>query len=520
MARIRQQYPQNYGSSGNINTEFESVIRYLNAAEIGDNTIGELLGKIFDNAGNWNGPVEFRKDSSSGIQYRVGEYANADTGWQTLATLAELRGEDGAQASEIGAPIFFGRVDFTPTAGQTEFEYAHSTTDSLLVYQNGILKAEGALNDYTTSATGGSSGAGSVTFNTGLTTSDSVTIFKVRSTSITGYTRSDTVTTATQINFPFTHDENTKLQVYLNGILQKEGGTDDYTTIPAQNVIQFNTGVPANNLVTIITVENTSVQAVTGLMFEENFVHTDTGLIKFPKLSIADGDIAQAKVANLTSSLTEKAKITVGSNTPTNPATGDLWHDTSINPNQLKFYDGTMFLRTSPESSLPTFQTTDAGKFVKVNNTGTSLEYGNPDFSGLIPINQKGASSGVASLDSQGKLPQNQLPTTLASDSFYAIITTAANSPYVIKRIFKQKITIDGIALQTSTGTCSVQIAVDGVGYGDVHAVSSVPTEISALGSVIEVNATSQSHSVGFIVTNNSSAGNLEVVLAVAISAV
>ena len=64
MARIRQQYPQNYGSSGNINTEFESVIRYLNAAEIGDNTIGELLGKIFDNAGNWNGPVEFRKDLS------------------------------------------------------------------------------------------------------------------------------------------------------------------------------------------------------------------------------------------------------------------------------------------------------------------------------------------------------------------------------------------------------------------------------------------------------------------------
>ena len=56
MARIRQQYPQNYGSSGNINTEFETLIRYLNAAELGDNTVGELLGKIFDADGNWSGP--------------------------------------------------------------------------------------------------------------------------------------------------------------------------------------------------------------------------------------------------------------------------------------------------------------------------------------------------------------------------------------------------------------------------------------------------------------------------------
>ena len=61
MARIRQQYPQNYGSSGNINTEFETLIRYLNSAELGDNTIGELLAKIFDSAGNWSGPCRVQK---------------------------------------------------------------------------------------------------------------------------------------------------------------------------------------------------------------------------------------------------------------------------------------------------------------------------------------------------------------------------------------------------------------------------------------------------------------------------
>ena len=518
MARIRQQYPQNYGSSGNINTEFETLIRYLNSAELGDNTIGELLAKIFDSAGNWSGPVEFRKDSSAGFQYRVGSYSDASLGWQTLATLSELRGESGSKASEIGAPIFYGRVDYTPTAAQTIFDYAHVSTDSILVYVDGTLKREGALNDYTTSTTAGTTSTGAVTFNSGLTTSQNVTIFKVRSTSITGFTRSDTYTTATQINFPFTFDTDTKLQVYKNGILQREGGTYDYTSIPAQNVIQFNTGVPASNLVTIITVENTSVQAVTGLMFEENFADSGTGLIKFSKLGIADGDIAQAKVNGLVSGLTEKAKLTVSGNTPVSPATGDMWHDTSIQPNQLKFYDGAVWLRTAPESSLPTFTTTDASKYVKVNGTGTALEYGTIDGSGYIAANQKGASSGVASLDSTGKLPVNQLPNTLSSDSYYDIQATVSNSPYTIKRIFKQAITIDGISISTTSGTCNVQIQVDGTPVGAVYSASSTISE-QALGTPIQIDATLQSHSIGYVVTSQSSAANLEVTMSVAISA-
>ena len=48
MTRLRQQYPQNYGSSGNINTEVENITRYLNSAELGDKTVGELLGTLFD----------------------------------------------------------------------------------------------------------------------------------------------------------------------------------------------------------------------------------------------------------------------------------------------------------------------------------------------------------------------------------------------------------------------------------------------------------------------------------------
>lgn len=518
MARIRQQYPQNYVSSGNINTEFESIIRYINAAEYGNNTVGELLAKVFDADGNWDGPVEFRKDSSAGIQYRIGEYSDSATGWKTLVTLDEIRGEKGQDFGEIGAPIIFGRQDYTATAAQTVFDYSHASTDELLVYVDGVLQTPGASNDYTSSDTGGSASAGAVTFGTGLTAGDIVTIYKIRATSITGFNRVDTYTTASQTVFPFVHTPETKIQVYKNGILQREGGSFDYVASPDSDTVTFTSAIPSGNLVSIITVENTSVQAVTGMMFEEDYVDDTTGLILFDKLQIADGDVAQAKVTDLVTDLGEKAKLTVGSSTPSAPSTGDLWHDTSQTPNQLKFYDGTQWLRTSPDSSLPTFTTSNAGEFVKVNGTGTALEYGTVDLSSVIAVTQKGAANGVASLDSTGRLPSSQLPSVLSSDSLYDNVTTPANQQYAIKRIYKQKIRVDGLALQTTSGTCTVQVTVDGTTYGSAYSVSSTPNEFT-LGTPIEIDATSGSHEIGYEVTNNSSASVLEVTMAISVIA-
>ena len=165
MARLRQQYPQNYGSSGNINTEFEGVVRYLNSAELGEKTVGELLATIFDASGNWIGPVEFRKDSSAGLQYRIGTYSDTTSGWITIASNADIRGEAGSTAGEIGAPIFHGRTDFTVTSGQTIFTYAHDSTDELVVYVDGVLKRAGASYDYQSSSTAGTGSVGAVTFN-------------------------------------------------------------------------------------------------------------------------------------------------------------------------------------------------------------------------------------------------------------------------------------------------------------------------------------------------------------------
>jgi len=455
MARIRQQYPQNYGSSGNINTEFENVIRYLNAAELGNSTVGELLQKIFDANGNFDGPIELRKDSAAGIQYRVGEYTDPESGWVTLATLAELRGESGQDVGEIGAPIIFGRADYTATSAQTDFDYAHETTDEILVYVDGVLQREGATHDYTTNDTGGSASAGVVTFNSGRTAGEIVSLFKIRATAITGYTRTDADTVNAQAVFPFVFDEDTKLQVYKNGILQREGGANDYTLQPANNTV------------------------------------TDLG---------------------------SKAKLTVSSSTPVTVATGDLWHDTSVTPNQLKFYDGTQWLRTSPDSSLPTFTTSNSGQFVKVNGTGTALEYGTVDLSSVVPVTQKGAANGVASLDSSGRLPSSQLPEVLSSDSLYLNVATPSAQNYAIKRIYRQKLRVDGISIQTTSGTCTVQISFDGVGYGSTFSASSVVNE-SVLGTPLEIDATTVSHEIGFLVTNVSSTSQLEVTLAVSVVA-
>lgn len=519
MPRLRQQYPQNYGSSTNINTEFENLIRYMNAAELGNNTLGELLAKIFNENGQFDGPIEFRKDSSSGIEYRIGEYVDPEAGWQTLLANDEIRGAPGRDVGDIGAPIFHQRVDYLAGAAQTTFDYAHVATDEILVYVNGILKRPGAAYDYTTSTTGGAGFAGAVIFNAGLSLNDKVSIFKVRSTAITGYTRVDTYTVASQAVFPFIFDAGTKLQVYKNGILQREGGAYDYTTQPDLNTITFTTAVPTGNLVTILTVENVSAQAVTGLMLEGTYTDATTGLIPFAKIQIANNEIPQAKVANLSSSLSNKAKLTVSSSTPATPTTGDLWHDTSQTPNQLKFYDGIQWLRTSPDSSLPTFNTGNAGQYVRVNGAGTSLEYAGIDLTSVIPITQKGAANGVASLDSTGRLPASQLPSTLSSQSFYDIINSPTNTGYTISRIFRQKIRIDGLAIRTTSGTCSIQITVNGVAVGATYPASSTPNEFS-IGTPIDIDATSASKTIGYLVSGASSPSGLEVVIAASILSV
>jgi len=606
MARLRQQHPQNYVNSGNIHTDFENVIRYINTAELGDKTLSELLATIFNEQGVFDGPISMRLDGSLGLQYRVGQYSDAETGWSTIATSASIRGTAGASVGNVEGPFFFDRRDMLvggaisaitvtgagsgystaptvtisapqETTGTTATATAtisggavnaitltnagsgytaaptvtisggggsnatatgavgspnsvlsytfNASTENIVVYRNGLL-----LHDTTTAST-----AAQYTFSTSANTvtlaaaspavalGDKVTIYSVRSQAVTNFRRTDNeiLTTTTVVAFAHTADE--KLLVWRNGILQEPGGSADYIPSSASGTLTFvdtSNQLTAGDKVTVLTVENTSLKTVAGLMFEDEYTNA-SGYINYAKLAVADNEIPQAKVSALATTLTNKANLVSQSTTPSSVSTGDLWLDTSLNPAILKFYDGTQFLETSPESSLPTFVQTNANQFVRVNGTGTGLQYGDIDFSSVVPKTFMGAANGVATLDSSGNLPVTQLPETFSTVSIPFFSTfedssaSISNKTYYLSRIWKQTIRIDGIAYKLSSGTATLQLSVDGTPVGSTFSATST-LQSDNIATVIEVNGTVASKRLELVVSNNSSGQNLEVVVAAA----
>jgi hypothetical protein len=305
--------------------------------------------------------------------------------------------------------------------------------------------------------------------------------------------------------------------------LQQPGGSADYLSSSTSDTITFvdtSNQLTTGDKVTIMTVENQSLKTVAGMMFEDEYTNA-AGYINYAKVAVQDDEIPQAKVSALANTLLNKANILSQSNTPSSPATGDLWLDTSLAPAILKFYEGTQWLETSPESSLPTFVQTNANQYVRVNGTGTGLQYGDIDFSSVVPKTYMGAANGVATLDSSGNLPVTQLPETFSTVSipFFSVHEDSSanigNKTYYLSRIWKQTIRIDGIAYKLSSGTCTLQLSVDGVAVGSTFSATS-SLQSDNIATVIEIDGTVSSKRIELIVTNNSSGQSLEVVVAAA----
>jgi hypothetical protein len=513
VSRLRQLHPQNYISSGNINAEIESIVRYLNAAELGNKTVGELLDTLFDSEGNFEGPIEFRKTDTA-IEYRIGEYQDPEVNWQQLASIESLRGPAGRDVGTIGAPIFHGRAEFSATASQTVFDYAHLASDTIMVFRNGQLQRPGGSYDYTTSPTAGTTGSGAITFNAPQPLSTVITAFKVRSTAETGFVRVDVVNVVEQSVFGFANEDTDVLLVYKNGILQREGALYDYTRNAFTDTITFNSPVPIGALISFITVIDTSETPVVGLMSESTYCSPTTGLIRFDKLSIPAEAISASKVAGLSLLMAEGARLTVSATTPASAFTGKLWLDTSKLPNALRFYDGTQWFNTSPESTLPSFQQSNALQVVRVNGTGTALEYAPVDLSGVISLTQRGSINGVATLDNTARLPANQLPATISTTSyFWAPGGALVDGTYVVHRLFSEKVSIKALSARLASGTATMQLAVNGVAIGPTYALSSTPVEI-ALATPIDIDASASSRALQIIITAASSANGPEVTLA------
>lgn len=511
MARIQQIHPGNYRSSGNIDDEFSSVIRYLVSGEKGDYTLGELLSVLFDDTGTLKSPVEMRLDGSTNLQYRVGSYTDSTSGWITIAPVSAISGAPGADLGTIEGPLFSQGTSYTATSGQTVFSFEIDTGDDVMVFINGILQAASTVTISTTNNT--------ITLSSGVTAGHTVFIIKIRAQSVSNYRRSDQQATSNQAVFPFTHTADENILVFRNGLFQNPGGSNDYTSSSAQNTVTFNTALSSTDLISIITVENTAVKSVSGLMTRDGYTDAN-GFIPFNKLAITAGEIPQDRVNGLAALTSDRGKVFVSPTAPTgagNAVAGNIWIDTSTSPDTPKFYDGIQWLNFAATTTIPEFFTTDANKVLHINSSGTALEFKNVDTSAFVLLSTVGAASGVASLDSNGRLPASQLPTVMNLDSFDFIDTSTISAPtdFNIKRIYKEAARIDSIYLKVNSGTCDVTIQVDGTNVGSTFNVSSTAIEQNLANSIL-VDATTTSKMIGISVTNPSAAAGLECVLAVA----
>lgn len=546
MSRLRQLRPYEYGSSTAVQTEFESIVRYLQSAEVGGQTLAETLAKLTDDNGNLASNVQLRNNGANGIEYRVGEYTDANAGWATIVSAADLRGPSGAAIGEIGAPIFNSRVDYTVVntlsdpvdttellVGATTLNYAHLDSDELLVYRDGILLTP--TTEYTTDPNG-NGGTGTITLTQNFLTSfptqisTNFSVYKVRSTTVTNFRRLNATneTGSPQAFISFDLDNTTEIMVFVGGVLYRE--PDDYTRDVANDRINLAIGqeIQPNTNYTVITVENADVQTVSGIMMESAFADNTTGLIRFDKVGIEPGQITQDKVASLTADLDQRAKFF------DNPSTTDLqagtvndsfYKRTVNNATEVVFYDGTNSIVLNPSTSLPSASATDVNKFVQVDSNG-GYTLGNVDFSGYLDTDDKGASNGVAALDSSAKLlfsqydfggtengllngfhagPQLELyynPMQTFGGTTPAVIT---DGYYRIERVIGQHFNVIGVEARCAGGQCDIQFAVNQVGIGNsvnVAVPGNPPNLFTSLNGInVDARGTT-SIEIGVIVSN------------------
>ena len=128
------------------------------------------------------------------------------------------------------------------------------------------------------------------------------------------------------------------------------------------------------------------------------------------------------------------------------------------------------------------------------------------------------AANGVATLDALGRIPVGQLPETFATRSFfYQQSGSINNGDYVVTRAYKQNVRIDAIAAKTTSGTCNVQLKINGINAGDVIATSSSLTEQN-LSASISIDASTTSREIAFEVTSANSVTDIEITLAAVIT--
>jgi hypothetical protein len=499
MARLRQYFANRYSSAESTNSEFDNIVRYVNAAEIGNLTLAELMKKIFNSDGEVDLDLEMRYNSETGLEFRMAGPDNTDPSWELVADPEELRGAPGANIGDIDSPLIYNRVDIIATAAQTVFPYVFSgDPTSILVYRNGLLLAQLA---YAYSVAGNT-----VTLVTPATLGDTYTIYSIRNVNASSYVRTDFTAAAGQSVYPFAHEDGDQIIAYRNGILQREGVGFDYLKSATTDTVTFLTPHTAGTIVSLIIVETSAIRKVVGLMLEEGYC--TNGLIRWDKLLVADNQIPQAKVASLATTLAQKPRVYVQGGTPVGMTAGDLWIFTGGSLPQLLFYDGARWINATVDGQIPLPTPTDALKFIRLNSVGTGFEYSDVDLSGAIAVAARGAANGVASLDASGRVPQAQIAERLRLGGITGTVAgSITNGTYNIGVLYGELVRIDALGVSLSAGTASVQLLVNGVPVG-----SAIPASVTPAGATvgpIAVDALTTPRLVQLVVSAASGASNL-----------
>jgi hypothetical protein len=319
------------------------------------------------------------------------------------------------------------------------------------------------------------------------------------------------LSTTTSLVFDFSPED--ALAVYHNGVLLSEGSTKDYTLDSANDLVIFTSPIYAGDRVSIMSLLDQSRTVVAGLMLEGNYSDPQTGMIYGSRIQFEDDQIPQAKVYGLAQALTVMASMTVSATSPATPTL--FWLNTSTNPARMMFWDGVRYLPTSGDLDIPAFAASDALKFIQVDGTGSFLQYGSVDLSGLISVTQKGAATGVATLGSDGRLVSNQLPSPRNRRSISTLVAgSITDSTYSLGRIFMNKVQIVGFSGRLDTGTATGQIAVNGVEVGPTFSLAVTPNE-TTVASPIAINALSSSANIGITITSASAATVLDAALVI-----
>lgn len=488
MSRLRQYFANRYGSSEATNAEFENIIRYLNSAELGNLTLGELMQKIFDAEGEVNLGISFRFDAATGIEFKLDESSDD---WTLLVPAVELRGAPGINVGTIEAPLLSSRVEIVATASQTAFPYV-ITADAatVMVWTNGVLEAE---SNYTYNRV-----TGVLTFGAGKTAGAVITIASIRTSPSSAYRRADLTAASAQVTFPFPHSATEELIVFRNGVFQRPGGGFDYIASPSAGVITMTSAQTLGAVITIVCITNSLIRDVAGLMLEDRYA--TGGLIRLDRVAIGDDAIAQAKIAGLVAALAARARVSVGPTPPTGAVLGEFWINTGTSVPSLLFWDGVRWLSASPNGLIPLPTGPDALRYLRLNATATALEYAPLDFSGLVQSSTIGLANGIAPLNPAAKIARTNLPSYAYNCPIIGRIAGAiANATFQVGIIANAKHTFRGLSARVASGSVTLQLQVNGVNVGSTLAVTTTASRL-AITEIVE-DATATPRTVALVAT-------------------